>query len=141
MSTSVNDSRRKSGAQGNGWSQTKKALVVYVGVTLFCLLFSTVYAQFSHEVSSPFMTFMFLIPLIGGGAGSGIRLATGAKEADAVSRYAYHSGIAALTVASTLKGIFDIAGTSSPFLPVYVIAAAALIAYSAIRAARTCRSA
>jgi hypothetical protein len=33
----------------------------------------------------------------------------------------YNSGIAALTTGSLLRGIFDIAGTSSPYQPVFMV--------------------
>ena len=136
MSTSVKpmiaQEGKTRGAQRARWSHTKRALAAYLGVSAFCLLFSNVYALFSHEVSSPFMTYLALIPLLGGAAVAGVRLALGAREAPRMARYSYHCGIATLTVASALRGVFDIAGTSSPWLIVYAVLAAALLALALI---------
>ena len=40
----------------------------YAIAAVGCVVFALVYAQFSHGVHSPFMTFMFAIPLLGGAA-------------------------------------------------------------------------
>jgi hypothetical protein len=105
-----------------------KTALVFLAVSLFCVIFSLVYARYSHGVHSDYMTFMFVYPLIGGtvvylliGAVSGLRIP---------GRFginAYNSGIAALTVGSLLRGIFDIAGTSSPYQPVMVVAGVVMV--------------
>jgi peptidoglycan/LPS O-acetylase OafA/YrhL len=105
-----------------------KTALVFLAVSLFCVIFSLVYATYSHGVYSSYMTFMFAYPLIGGmmvylliGAVSRLRMP---------GRFiinVYNSGIAALTVGSLLKGIFDIAGTSSPYQPVLVVAGVAMV--------------
>jgi len=65
---------------------------------------------------------MFAYPLLGGVA---VYLLAGAISKTRVpGRFAvnaYNSGIVTLTVGSMLKGIFDIAGTSSPYQPVFVV--------------------
>ena len=106
---------------------TRRALAIYAGITAFCLLFSAIYYQFSHDVHSAFMTFLFAIPLIGGAGVAALRAAMGAREAPAAARYYYHAAIATATVGCALRGIFEIAGTSSPYLSVYLAATAALI--------------
>ena len=108
-------------------NHTKRALIAYIGITAFCLLFSNVYNLFGHDVHSPFMTFLFVIPLVAGVAVAGVRMAIGAAEAPRGARYAYHCAVATLTVASALRGVFDIAGTSSPWLIVYLAASAVLL--------------
>ena len=112
----------------------KRYLIAAIG----CALFAIIYAQFSHGVYSPFMTFMFAIPLVGG---AGVSLAlhlSRTRELPRTTRQCWALALASLTVASCLRGIFDIAGTASPYLIVYVIAAAAL-AIAAIATAFTKR--
>lgn len=88
-----------------------------------CALFALIYAQFSHGVYSPFMTFMFAIPLIGGFVPSVALALLKAKPLPRLSRQAWALTLASATVASCLRGIFDIAGTASPYLPIYLVAA------------------
>lgn len=97
----------------------------YAIASVACVLFTLIYAQFSHGVYSPFMTFMFAIPLVGGVLPAlGLYLAN-AKPAPRATRQAWALAIASLTAASCLQGIFKIAGTDSIYLPVYIAAAAA----------------
>ena len=95
----------------------------YAIAAIGCAAFALIYAQFSHGVHSPFMTFMFAIPLVGGAA---IALGSGLAhvEPPRKTRQAWALAIASLTVASCLRGIFEIAGTASPLLPAYLVAAA-----------------
>jgi|WetSurMetagenome_2_1015567.scaffolds.fasta_scaffold108478_2 hypothetical protein len=105
-----------------------KTALVFLAVSLFCIIFSLVYAGYSHGVHSGYMTFMFAYPLIGGtvvylliGVVSRLRMP---------GRFVintYNSGIAALTVGSLLRGIFSIAGTSSPYQPILVVAGVVMV--------------
>lgn len=92
----------------------------YVVATVGCALFALIYAQFSHGVYSPFMTFMFAIPLIGGMLPAFCMTLAGARALPRTTRQAWGLALASLTVASCLRGVFDIAGTASPFLLVYL---------------------
>ena len=96
----------------------------YAIAAVGCVVFALIYAQFSHGVHSPFMTFMFAIPLLGGAA---IAAVGGIAHVDLPlgTRQAWALAIASLTIASCLRGVFDIAGTASPLLVVYLIAAGA----------------
>lgn len=38
--------------------------LLFAGVAAFCLVFSLIYNVFSHEVHSPYMTYLFLWPLL-----------------------------------------------------------------------------
>ena len=103
--------------------QNLKIISVYLAVTLVCIAVNKIYAIFGHGVSSEAMTWMFLYPLIGGilfflmkeimipriNQDLGVR---------AFSNI-YNAGIATLTVGSFLKGMMDIAGTSSPYVVFY----------------------
>lgn len=110
----------------------KKTVIVYLAISVFAVVFNRVYAIFGHGVSSDAMTWMFLYPLIGGCV---FYLLIGLLF-PVVNRFSgyrtaynsYNSGIAVLTVGSLLKGIMDIAGTSSSYLKVYTMAGYALIA-------------
>ena len=97
----------------------------YAIAALGCIAFATVYAQFSHGVHSPFMTFMCMIPLVGGTLVALVLHVARHTVPPRASRQAWALCIASLTVASCLRGVFDIAGTSSPYLVVYLVAAAA----------------
>jgi hypothetical protein len=104
-----------------------RTVVVYASVAVSCLFFSIVYAQYSHGVSSASMTFMFCYPLIGG---AGVFTALALLRLPFPPRRAfnaYNSGIATLTVGSTLRGVFEIAGTSSSFQMVFTVVGVAFI--------------
>jgi len=88
-----------------------------------------VYNHFGHGVYSPFMTWLFLFPLLFGTAVYMILFMTGIPRRPSSAAIAvYGSGIAAVTTGSALTGVFEIAGTSSPYLPVYWITGFGLMA-------------
>lgn len=102
---------------------------MYVVLAAFCGVFGFAYEQFSHGVFSPFMGCLFLFPLLGGAVPFLVlyRLPD-TRPPSTASRYAYYSGLAALTVGSCLTGVFDIYGTAAPLVGVYWVAGAALAA-------------
>ena len=107
----------------------------YAVATAGCIAFNFIYAQFAHGVASPFMTFMFAIPLAMGVLPAlGLQL-TKARPVPVAARQFWGLAVACLTVASCLHGVFDIAGTASPYLPAYV-AAAGIFVIAAVVAAR-----
>ncbi len=92
-----------------------KRVLPYLLVTFLCLMFSFIYAQFSHGVHSPHMTYLFLYPLCLG-VGTGTLCMFFSKEKPLfLASHLYHTGVAALILSSLLHGIFDIAGTASPY--------------------------
>mgnify|MGYP001248372193 CR=1 FL=1 len=103
-----------------------KTLLVYLAVSAFCVFFSTVYSHFGHGVRSASMSLLFLYPLLGGAfAYLLVWLFCPAPERIRHSRVhfnLYNAGIATLAVGSTLRGVFDIAGTSSPYTVLYFAA-------------------
>ena len=125
LSTSV---KRMASATADG-KQTApshlKAARRYLVAALGCAAFALIYAQFSHGVYSPFMTFMFVIPLVGGACTALACHVAHVRDFPRASRQAWALALASLTIASCLKGIFDIAGTASPLLLAYPIAAIA----------------
>ncbi|MBO6162944.1 MAG: hypothetical protein J6O53_06785 [Eubacterium sp.] len=112
-----------------------KGLLAYSLITLFCLLVFLVYNLFSHGVYSPFMTWLFLWPLVLGVFPCLTLLLL--KKLPRPNRFtinAYNSGVAAVTVSSLLRGIFEIAGTASPLqtgllIAGFVMTGAGIIGY------------
>lgn len=85
-----------------------------MGISVFCMIFYLVYDRFSHGVHSPYMTWLFAWPFVLGAMPCGFfakcRLI---HSPGRLSFNMWNSGVAALTVSSLLRGIFEIAGTSS----------------------------
>ena len=82
---------------------------------MFCLVLFIVYSLFSHGVYSNYMTFLFAWPLLLGFVPALlIALIPALCEPSHLTKALYHAGLAAATVSSLLRGIFEIAGTSSP---------------------------
>ena len=112
-----------------------KGLLAYSLISLFCLLVFLVYNLFSHGVYSPFMTWLFLWPLVLGVFPCLTLLLL--KKLPRPNRFtinAYNSGVAAVTVSSLLRGIFEIAGTASPlqtglWIAGFVMTGAGIIGY------------
>lgn len=104
---------------------TLKTVVIYLLISLFCCGVNRIYAIFGHGVSSAYMTWMFLYPLLGG-ALFYLIIELFLNKIKHASKYRlfynfYNSGIAILTVGSFLKGILDIAGTNSPYVLFYFV--------------------
>jgi peptidoglycan/LPS O-acetylase OafA/YrhL len=108
--------------------KTRKAAFIFLAIALLCAIINWIYGRYSHGVHSDYMTFMFAYPLLGGAA---VYLLIGTlSKARLPGRFAiniYNSGIATLTVGSALSGVFAIAGTSSPYQPVFMIAGIAMV--------------
>lgn len=143
------EERREAAAQqrelvGESDGRIRQILLAWGVTTVLCLVFSWIYAQFSHGVSSVYMTYLFVVPLVGGVVIPGVTRLLNQVVPGRVAWNAYNSGIAALTVATALHGIFDIAGTSSGLVAVlayigvaFVVAAVAIALISSFRDDRT----
>jgi hypothetical protein len=103
-----------------------KTVVVFLGLTIFCVVVDHVYAAFGHRVRSPSMNFMFLFPFLGGALPFFVlNLVKPGYIKKTFSRIAfnlYNSGLATLTIASLLQGIVEIAGTGSEWIPLFPVA-------------------
>lgn len=115
MSTSEN---KKSNAAKNG-------TVIYLGVSVFCFIFYLVYDQFSHGIHSFFMTWLFVFPLVLGAVPCAL-LWLVKQTPVRLSINLWNSGVAAVTCASILMGIFEIAGAESRYQN-YLMAAGAVM--------------
>ncbi|WP_243122166.1 hypothetical protein [Clostridium thermarum] len=110
----------------------RKAIWSYLIISAAAVVIDKIYDLFGHGVDSAAMTWMFLYPLLGGALFYFIidkRMPNFTK----ITGYKlfinlYNSGIATLTLASMLKGIFEIAGTNSPHLKYYYVTGGVFIA-------------
>jgi hypothetical protein len=118
------------------WQMFKSAAIFLV-ISLFCSFFNYIYGRYSHGVSSRSMTLMFLYSLVGGTfICLLIGFITSLKMPGRLVVNLFNSGLSTLIMGSLLKGIFDIAGTSSPYQPLFTVAgwllvSLALVAYLA----------
>ncbi len=106
MSTSENKKKERLSA----------GIKIYAFVTVFCLIVFLVYDRFSHGVRSPYMTFLFLWPLVLGLI-PGILFWRFPRipRQKRISANLYHAGVATVTVSSFLRGVFEIARTASHY--------------------------
>lgn len=98
---------------------------------LFFVLFSRVYAMFSHGVSSFFMTYLCL-PVGVGMTVEGLLLFCAPRRFRPWADCLFHAGTGTASVAFLLQGIFEIAGTDSPYMIVFVCAAGLCLVLSAV---------
>lgn len=99
----------------------KKEVIFYAAVTISSLIIGTVYEFFSHQVYSPFMYLLFLIPLLLGLVPNLLaqklhKYFLKSENAKA----AYRMGVLTLIFGSFLKGVFDIYGTHSVYPNFYL---------------------
>jgi hypothetical protein len=102
-----------------------------LGASLFCVIFTHIYALFGHGVRSPAMDLMFLYPLAGGALPFFVlgrffpRFAK--RRFFRPGCNLYNSGIAALTAGALLRGILEIAGTGSRWIGLFFAAGAIMV--------------
>ena len=114
-------------------AERRKLAAIYTAITVFCFVFKQIYYMFSHGVYSGYMTFLFAVPLLLGWLPAVIMwLAPSVRMPAKIASNAWHSGIAAVTVSFALRGIFDIAGTSSPYQTYLLFAGAVMLAIGAV---------
>lgn len=105
-------------------------IIIYIISTIFTIIFNAVYYQFSHEVSSVYMTFAFLYPLL-----MGVVVYVGlffVNWFDKVSYNAYNAGVATITMASILLGVNEIAGADTEYYQYFYLVAFILFGVSII---------
>ena len=104
-------------------SPTRRAVT-----TIVTLVVGTVYEFFSHQVYSPFMYLLFMIPLVLGVVPNLVAKMTGKTFLESEdAQAAYKMGILTLIFGSFLKGVFDIYGTSSVYPTLYLLVGAVLL--------------
>ncbi len=99
-----------------------KNSIVYVAISLLCVVISNVYALFGHGIRSDYMDSMFLYPLLGGVMYL-LALALSDEHGGMfrLGKNVYNSAIAALTAGSMLRGIVEIAGTDSDLIILFFV--------------------
>ncbi len=114
---------------GKNRDTAQKTMIVYAGALGFCVVFTLVYYCFSHGVHSPYMTWLWGFPFVLGVLPFAFlwRYPSVRRPGWLASRF-YHSGVAALTVSSMLRGIFEIAGNSSVYQEYLMTAGAGMVA-------------
>ena len=91
-----------------------RTLFIYIGITLFVVLFSTIYEINSHKVYSADMVFAFIYPLIFGvGMYTLLRFIPIARVPGIIPATIYNFGVAMLTVRSIFIGVLKIYGTTN----------------------------
>lgn len=107
--------------------------VIYLFISLFCILFGAIYELYSHEVYSYYMIYAFIFPLVCGTLLFSILSLIKIRVYPGVlARNLYHSGVAALTVGSIMQGILDIYGTTNMLTVWYWRAGLLFIIFSII---------
>ncbi len=107
-----------------------KNAFLYYAVTGFCAVFGAVYELFSNGVMNNFMIFAFLVPLVCGALPYTVSAMICRFAGTKAVRYAHHSGVATLTLYSVMRGVLEIYGTNSVFLPVYLYASGAFFLFA-----------
>lgn len=105
--------------------QAFRMAVGHLAAATGCIFFNLIYGLFGHEVKSASMASMFMYPLLGGAVPFLViwLLETRFKLAgnNRLAINLYNSGIATLICSSLLKGVFEIAGTSSVYVAMMMI--------------------
>lgn len=103
----------------------------YLWATLFCILLSTVYESFSHEVYSPWMVCLFLYPLLLGVVPFGIFHVQERLRVGEAAMSLWGCGVATFACGSLMVGIMEIYGSKAPFAPYYWTVGSLLFAAAA----------
>ncbi len=107
-----------------------KTCLIYLGVSIFVLIFSLVYSIFSHEVYSDYLSYAFLYPLIGG---SVVYLCLHFTKKFSKWPYNfYNAGLATITVGSVLCGVNEIAGADTLYYLLFYLIGWILVILSVI---------
>jgi len=96
---------------------------VWIGITIFTIIFAAIYEHFSFGVYSNAMIFMFVYPLLLGLAPS---LIMKIKNLGRLPVF-WNDGVICLTIGSLLKGVFEIYGTESSYVKFFYIIGAILL--------------
>ncbi len=116
-------------------SDTKKSIISYFIVTIFLILLNYIYSIFSHNVTSNYMTYMFIYPLVTGIIVSIFILINkniSKLKSFYIGKSILNYGISIMVFRSFMKGVFEIAGTDSNYLTCYFYMGLILILVSSI---------
>ncbi|MBM7642006.1 hypothetical protein [Streptococcus loxodontisalivarius] len=104
-----------------------KGSIIYLAISIFCVIFTYVYELYSYGESSPYMRLMFLAPLIS--AAFFVLTAFGFTWLqNRASLLVFNSGIAIIVSACLVKGIIEVSGrTTTIDQPYWYVAIAFLV--------------
>lgn len=97
-------------------TRSAKWSVAWFCISIFCSIFTIIYEIFSHGVYSNAMIYLFAYPLLLGAIPCYI---LEKKHLPMPSRF-YQDGVFTMTLASLLGGIFEIYGTSSEYVTLFM---------------------
>lgn len=107
-------------------SDTKKSIFVTFTFVILSILINYIYGFFGHGVASIYMKYLFLIPLFGSLIYI-ILYIFRKRKLNRIGFNIFNSGLAILGVGSLIKGILEIAGTSSVFEYAYLVLGLSLV--------------
>ena len=113
----------------------RKIKIRYLLIAIFCLIVSIVYGFFSHGIHSFWMSGLAIWPFYLGFLPAVLTASRMRKDYDPRMEFMkdiYRFGVAAVTVASFLKGVLEIAGTDSFYPEVLLYAGAAMLVCGAV---------
>ena len=106
-----------------------KTALVYLLVSVFCVIFCLIYERFSYGQYADCMRLMFLPPLAGGALPFEILAHSGSwRRLSRVSYNLWNSGIAVLVSGCLIKGIIEISGRASDYDMLYWIVGISMLA-------------
>lgn len=112
---------------------TKKQIYKYLIISIFFLIFSSIYEMFSHGVYSSYMMFAFTIPLL---LGSLVYVIIYKLSLNKYFSYLgiklYNCFIITLIIGSLMKGFLDIYGTTNKLISIYLVISVSLLILSII---------
>lgn len=109
----------------------KKQSIVYLFISIFCILFCLIYEMFSHNVYSSYMRKAFLIPLIFGFCLSIIIYIFKLKRfTNRISINLYNASLATFTLYCFIRGVLEIYGTTNSLINLYLVIGTILIILS-----------
>jgi len=112
----------------------KRTAVVYLAAAAFCALFGYVYTLLGYGESSPFMSFMFLCPLLLGAVPAAAAVLFGfGGGIDRIAFNAWNSGVALATAGCLFHGIVEISGRFSDYDAIYFALAALMLIIASLR--------
>ena len=92
----------------------RKQIIKNIVLTVLCIIFSTIYECYSHQVYSIFMIGTFIVPLLAGVGINVIRwLVYKEIEISESALAIWQCGIYTLTAGSIFRGVLDIYGTTN----------------------------
>lgn len=101
------------------------AFAVHVLVTGFCLLFSRIYLALSYGVSSPWMVWLPLAPLVLGAIPAAVMTTLDVHPLSRVAFNAWSSFVATVTAGACVAGVLEIAEATTPFVWAFALLALA----------------